>query len=166
MQLLDAPVSSSSLSQTSSDILFGDRNPALLRTDIADCLLRIEYSVRLIIRKMEQVVMHWNAVLFQVAYGWTIYRPVCLYPHTKLRWNYNPVQFANKAYQFQYKPHSAASNYLCLFVWANLWILFIIYFKPSFSNRAETELKCNTGIWKTMYHWHFIIYRQLMLSPF
>ena len=31
MQSLDAPASSISLSQTSSDIRFGDRNPALLR---------------------------------------------------------------------------------------------------------------------------------------
>ena len=55
------------------------------------------------------------------------------------------MEFANEAYQFQYKPHSAASNYLYLFVLENLCILFILYFKQS-SNRAETELKCNTGI--------------------
>jgi len=36
MQSLDAPASSLSLSQTISDIQFGDRNPALLRTDIAE----------------------------------------------------------------------------------------------------------------------------------
>jgi len=46
MVSLDAPAHSLSLSQTSSDIRFGDRNPALLRTDIADCWLRNEYSVR------------------------------------------------------------------------------------------------------------------------
>ena len=32
----------------------------------------------------------------------------------------------------------------------NLCILFILDFKPSFSNRAETELKCNTGIWENL----------------
>ena len=58
MQLLDAPASSLSLSQTSSDIRFGDMNPALLRTDIAECCLRKEYSVQLIIMKLEQVVKH------------------------------------------------------------------------------------------------------------
>ena len=58
MLSLDAPASSLSLSQTSSDIRFGNRNPALLRTDIADCGLRNEYSVRLIITKLEQVVTH------------------------------------------------------------------------------------------------------------
>jgi len=31
----------------------------------------------------------------------------------------------------------------------------ILFFKPSFLNRAETELKCNTGIRKTIYHWHY-----------
>jgi len=56
MQSLDGPTSSLSLSQTSSDIRLGDRNLALLRTDIADCWLRNEYSVRLIITKLEQVV--------------------------------------------------------------------------------------------------------------
>jgi hypothetical protein len=70
MHLLDAPASSLSLSLISSDILFGDRNPALLCADIADCWLRIQYSVRLIIRKLEKAVTHWNAILFQVAYGW------------------------------------------------------------------------------------------------
>jgi hypothetical protein len=66
MLSLDAPASSLSLSQTSSDIRsqtssdirFGNRNPALLRTDIADCGLRNECSVRLIITKLEQVVTH------------------------------------------------------------------------------------------------------------
>jgi len=37
-----------------------------------------------------------------------------------------------------------------LFVQANFGILFILDFKPSFSNRAETELKCNTGIWENL----------------
>ena len=36
MQSLDTPASSLSLSQTISDIRFGDMNPALLRTDIAE----------------------------------------------------------------------------------------------------------------------------------
>jgi hypothetical protein len=54
MQSLDAPASSLSLSQTSSGNRFGDRNPALLCTDITDCWLRKEHSVWLIIRKFEQ----------------------------------------------------------------------------------------------------------------
>ena len=103
MQSFDAPASSLSLSQTCSDIQFGDRNLALLRTDNADCWLRNEYSARLIITKLEQVVTDWNAILFQLFYGCNIYRPVCLFPYIKLRLNYNPVEFANEVSQFQYK---------------------------------------------------------------
>jgi len=47
-------------------------------------------------------------------------------------------------------PHRAASNYLYLFVRANSCILFIFDFKPSFTNRAETELKCNAGITESL----------------
>jgi hypothetical protein len=58
MLSLDGPASSLSLPETSSDIRFGNRNPAVLRTDIADWWLRNEYSVRLIITKLEQLVTH------------------------------------------------------------------------------------------------------------
>jgi len=45
------------LSQTNSDIRFRDRNPAVLCTLFTDCLLRNEYSVRLIIMMhLKQVV--------------------------------------------------------------------------------------------------------------
>jgi len=37
MLSLNTPTSLFSLSQTSSDIQFGDRNPGLSRTDITDC---------------------------------------------------------------------------------------------------------------------------------
>jgi hypothetical protein len=73
MLSLNAPASSLLLSQTSSDIRFGDRNPALLRTDIAGCWLRNECSVQLIITQLGQVVTQWNTILFQLFYGWTIY---------------------------------------------------------------------------------------------
>jgi hypothetical protein len=43
-------------------------------------------------------------------------------------------------------PHWAASNYRYLFVQTNLCILFISDYKPSFSNRAEIELKYTTGL--------------------
>ena len=81
------PASALSLSKTSLDIWFGDRNPALLRTDVTDCWLRNEYLVRLIIPQLEQVVMQWNSIFFQLFYGSTIYRPVCLFLYIKLRWN-------------------------------------------------------------------------------
>jgi hypothetical protein len=63
MILLDAPAFLLSMSQTSSDNQFGDRNPALLRTIIADCLLRNDYSVRLIITQLEQVVMQCIVII-------------------------------------------------------------------------------------------------------
>ena len=50
------PLLHNSLSQTSSDIRFRDRNLVLLCTLITDCLLRNEYLVRLIIMS-EHVVM-------------------------------------------------------------------------------------------------------------
>ena len=135
IQLFDAPASSLSLSQTSSDIQFGERNPALLRTDNANCWLRIEYSVRLIIMKLEQVVTLWKSILFQVAYGWTIFtcRPVFI----SLYKTHNPVEFTNEAYINFSKPVITYIYYASCF-----------YFKPFMLNRAETELKCNTGIRK------------------
>jgi len=84
MVLLDAPAPSFSLSQTTSAIRFRDRNPALLRTDIADCWLWKEYSVWLIIRKLEQVVTHRSAILFQLVCS-PIYRSVCLFLCIKLQ---------------------------------------------------------------------------------
>ena len=74
---LDAPTSLFSLSQTSSDIRFGERNPALSH--------RNEYLARLIISQLEQVVTQWNAILFQLVYGWTIHTPVCLLLYIKLQ---------------------------------------------------------------------------------
>jgi len=50
MQSLHAPASSLLLSQTSSDIQFGDRNPALLSTDITDCWLTTNIQSSLLLR--------------------------------------------------------------------------------------------------------------------
>ena len=69
MLWLDAPTSLFSLSQTSSDIQFGDRNPAVSCADIADCWLRKEYLARLIISQLEQLVTQWDGILFQLVYG-------------------------------------------------------------------------------------------------
>jgi hypothetical protein len=46
-----------------------NRNLALLCTDIAGCWLRKEYSILVIITKMEQVVTHRIAILFQLVYS-------------------------------------------------------------------------------------------------
>jgi hypothetical protein len=56
MLWLDAPIFLFSLSQTSSDIRFWDRNAALSCTDITDCRHGNEYLARLIISQLEQVV--------------------------------------------------------------------------------------------------------------
>jgi hypothetical protein len=47
----------------------------------------------------------------------------------------------------------------------NLCILFILFFKLSL-NRAETELKCNTSIKKTIYLWHLSYTDSWCLVPF
>jgi uncharacterized membrane protein len=76
-------------------------------------------------------------------------------------WNYKSSGVCEQGFSLSVQvmgkswPNSVASNYQYLFVWANLCILFILHFKPSFSNWAETELKRNTGIRKTIQHWHY-----------
>lgn len=47
------------------------------------------------------MITQWNAMLFHLFYGSTIYRPVCLFLYIRLRWT--PMEFANKASQFQFK---------------------------------------------------------------
>jgi len=145
IQSLDAPASSLSLSQTSSDNRFGDMKPTLLRTH-RRLLTRKEYSVRIVIRKLEQVATHWNATLFHLVYGSDCLQTGLFFCICETAVGIvSRVEFANASQvQLSYGkllPHSAASNYLYLFVWINLCMLFMLYFKPSFSNRAETELK-------------------------
>jgi hypothetical protein len=153
------------LSQTSSDIRFGHMNPALLCTDIPDRWLRNEYLAWLIISQLEQVVAQWNAILFQLFYGWSIYRPVFISIY-QTQMKLEPpsgvcqrgisisVYILGKAWN-----HSAASNYLYLFVCAMVYSLFIVFFQTF-------QMKCKTGIWERIHCCHFIIYRLLVLSPF
>ena len=108
-------------------------------------LLTNEYSVG-------QEVTQWNAILFQLYYGPgpAIYRPVCLFPYIKLRWNYNPAGFANEAYQFPCKLWENCALtvqpvisyiYLCGRIHASC--LSYISNHPSWIGQ---KLKCNTGI--------------------
>ena len=60
----------------------------------------------------------------------------------------------------------AANNYLYLFVRANSCILFILFFKPSVWNIAETKLKCNTGLRETVQNCHFSYTDSWYLVPF
>jgi hypothetical protein len=116
MLSLDAPASSLWVSETSSDIQFGERNPALLCTDITACWLRNDYSVRLIIPKLEQVVTHWNAMLFHLLYGWSIYRPVCLFLYIKLSWNCKPSGDSHHQLNYGKIVTSQGSQQLLIFI--------------------------------------------------
>ena len=126
----------------------GTKNPALLRTDIAICWLRKEYSVCVIITKLEQMVTHWNAILFQLDYRSNISRLVCLFLCIKLQLELWAQWSQRKQFSFAVSYGTSMVSYLP--VRANSCILFILDFKPSFSNRAETELKCNTGITESL----------------
>jgi hypothetical protein len=89
---------------------------------------------------------------------------------SNFRRNYNPVEFANEAFLFH---HELWENYY-IRVQAGIPIfdcvvefihLFIFFYKPSFCNGPETELKCKIVI-RQLYYSYFIIYRYLVLSPF
>jgi hypothetical protein len=80
MQSLDAPASSAVPNQFRYQ--FWGQEPGSLMHRHRRLLT---YSVWLITRKLQQVVTHWNAILFQLVYGWTIYRPVCLFPYITLQ---------------------------------------------------------------------------------
>jgi len=66
MQLLDATAFSLSLYHTSSDIWFRGQESSSLMHRHRRLLTQEEYSVWLIITKLEQVVTLWNAILFQL----------------------------------------------------------------------------------------------------
>jgi len=63
---------------------FGDRNPALLCTDIADCWLRNEYSVRLI---YEVGTSSKASKCYTISAGLKLnsYRSVCLLLYIKMQ---------------------------------------------------------------------------------
>jgi len=144
---LDAPASSLWLSQTSSDIRFGDMNPGLLRTDIADCWLRNEYSVRLVITKLEQVVTHWNAI-FQLVYGSTIYRRLFISIYQTAVGIISPVASAKGASHFQHKlweNHDLTVQPVitCIYLCGRIYASCLFYF----SNRPSgIEQKLNWNV--------------------
>jgi len=123
----------------------------------------------LLLRSWNKWLMHWNAILFQLVYGSTTYRPVCLFPHIKLRWNYNPMEFANEAHQFQ---HESRENrdftvlpvityiYLCRRINASC----LSYI----SNRPRIGQKLNWNVTQALqkpYTIGILSYGQLVLSP-
>jgi hypothetical protein len=94
MVSLDAPAPSLSLSQTSSDIRFGDRNPALTHRH-----RRLLTQKRIFSPKLEQVVTHCNAILFQLVYSPT---DQSISTHRTAVGILSLVEFANKASHYQY----------------------------------------------------------------
>jgi hypothetical protein len=101
MVSLDAPAPSFSLSQTNSHICFRDRNLALLCIDIADCWLRKEYSVRVIITKVEQAVTHRIAILFQLFVAYYLQISLFISVYQTAVGIISPLLFANKASHYQ-----------------------------------------------------------------
>jgi hypothetical protein len=74
------------------------QNPALLQTDIPDCWLRKEYSVRLHY-EVGTSDSALKAILFQLVMA--IYRPVCLLYTSNCSWNLGPstgLIIANEAW--------------------------------------------------------------------
>jgi len=91
MLWLNAPNSLFSLSQTSSDIRFGDRNPAFSRTDIADCWLRNEYLAGLIISQLERVVTQCEMLYYFSWFMARIFTHQSVYSYiSHCSWNYKP----------------------------------------------------------------------------
>jgi hypothetical protein len=170
MLWLDPPTSLFLLSQTSSEIRFGDRNPALSRTDIADCSLRNEYLAWLIISQLEQVVTQWNSISWFIAQLFT-HQSVYSYI-SNCSWNYKPSGVCWKrvipsSISYGKIMTSQGSHQLSIFIQCGrLCILFIFLFKPSHSV-MDQKLKWNVrlALYPTSYM-HFILYRQSVLSPF
>jgi hypothetical protein len=145
----------------------------LLRTEIADWWLRKEYSVRLIIRKLEQVVMHRNAILFQLVL-WLEYLQTSLFITIYLTAGriISPVDFANKVSHVQYKlweSHDLTLQSVIIYIYLCGQICASCLKNLIF----QTVLLYWTRHWTEMEDWHtnptylhFIIYRQLVRSPF
>ena len=130
---------------------------------------RNEYLAQLIISQLEQVVMQWNAILFQLFNGWTIYSPVCLFLYIKVRWNYDPqVEFVKEASQFEntlWENHDLTVQPVITYVYlcGRIPTSCLSYFcnchsvmdqKPNWNVRLALE---------KIYHWYFIIYRRCLV---
>jgi hypothetical protein len=63
----------------------GDRNPAVLAQTSQTADLEKNIQSGWLLGSLNKVVTHWNALLFQLVYGSTIYRPVCLFLYIKLQ---------------------------------------------------------------------------------
>ena len=95
----------------------------------------------------------WNAILFQLVYGWSIYTPVCLLLYIKLQLE-EQAQWSliKETSNFRYKlwenhdltvQQVITNIYLC--EQAIVCNPFTLLFKPPSCNGPETELKCKIG---------------------
>jgi hypothetical protein len=102
--------------------------------------------------------MQWNVILFQLFYGWSVYRPVFISVYQNQMKLEPPCGVCQRGLSISIYVlgkawhHSAASNYLYLFMCAMVCSLFIVYFQTF-------QLKRKTGIWERIHHCHFIVYR-------
>jgi hypothetical protein len=117
-----------------------------------------------LITKMEQRVAQWKVILFQLDYLQTM--SFCFYI-SNCTWNYKPsgVFSLNDKLWENRDLTTAASNYLylCGRIYASR--LYYISNRPYWIGQ---KLKWNVtqALRKTIYHWQFIIYWQLVYSPF
>jgi hypothetical protein len=148
MLWLDPPTSLFSLSQTSSDIRFGDRKQAVSRTDSRLLTQKRIFSLAYYFT----VETNGNAVKCdQLFYRPTIYTPVCLFLHIKLQLQ-APLSLLKEAYNFQYNlwenrdlTGQPAIIYIYL-VWAIMHPVYFSFKAESFCNGPETEVKCKNGL--------------------
>jgi hypothetical protein len=155
-----------------------DKNPALLRTDIAGCWLRKEYSVLVIITKMEQVKLIELPCYFSsiIAYYLQINLLISVYqtavkiksPQWSLRTKHLSVISYGEIMTFS---QSAITYlYLCERIYASCLSSFsnpLSVMEQNLNwNVTQSELKCNTGFRETFHNMHCIIYGQLLPSPF
>jgi len=99
MQSLNARASSLSLSQTSSDIQYGDRNMALLRTDIADCWLRNKYSAQTYYYKVGTSSNTLKCHIISAGLWLRLFIDQSVYFYiSKCSWNYKPNGVCQRAF--------------------------------------------------------------------
>ena len=129
-----------------------------------------DYLARLIISQLEQVVTKWNAISWFIARLFT-HQSVYFYISTAVG-IINPVEIAPEATNFQHnlwENHDltvqpiTTYSYLCGRIYASC----LSYFS-NFPSGIEQKLNWNvtTKALQKIYHWHFTIYSQLVLSPF
>ena len=122
---------------------------------------------------LEQVATHWNATLFQPVYGSRLFTDWSVYFHiSNCSWNCKPSGVCERGFSRTVKFWGNRDLtvllpvityiYLCGRIFASC--LSYISNRPS---RMGQKLNWNVAqALQNIYHRHFIMYRQLVLSPF